>query len=106
MSWQMVWVIDALIKWSNYTLAYQMDPSGYRPDRIPFPNILAAYLLIMVDMKKKRALIMEPDFAHIEKDLALGAWIMYAFKIYDMLLEEDFDFDGWMKADIRWFEPN
>ncbi len=49
---------------------------------------------------------MEPDFAHIEKDLALGAWIMYAFKIYDMLLEEDFDFDGWMKADIRWFEPN
>lgn len=49
---------------------------------------------------------MEADFAHIEKDLAIEAWIMYAFKIYDMLLQEDFEFDGWLKADSGWFVSN
>ena len=50
--------------------------------------------------------MMEPDFIHIEKDLALEAWIMYAFKIYDMLLQEDIKFDGWLKADLDGFERN
>jgi len=49
---------------------------------------------------------MEAEFLHIEKELAIEAWIMYAFKIYDMLLEEDFDLGGWMKADLKWFELN
>ena len=49
---------------------------------------------------------MEAEFLHIEKNLAIEAWIMYAFKIYDMLLEEDMKFDGWMKADLNWFERN
>ena len=49
---------------------------------------------------------MEPDFIHIEKDLALEAWIMYAFKIYDILLQEDFEFDGWLKGDLNQFEQN
>jgi hypothetical protein len=49
---------------------------------------------------------MEADFLHIEKELAIEAWIMYAFRIYDMLLEEDLVFDRWMRADLRWFEKN
>ena len=50
--------------------------------------------------------IMEADFLHIEKELAIEAWIMYAFKIYDMLLEEDFESGGWMRADLKWFNLN
>ncbi|MFC2080818.1 hypothetical protein ACFLR8_01245 [Bacteroidota bacterium] len=49
---------------------------------------------------------MEPDFVHIEKDLAMEAWIMYAFKIYDKLLEEDLEFDGWLKTNLKLFELN
>ena len=49
---------------------------------------------------------MEHEFTHIEKDLAIAAWIMYAFKIYDMLLQEDFEFNGWLKADLNSFEQN
>ncbi len=49
---------------------------------------------------------MESDFVHIEKELAIEAWIMYAFKIYDMLLQEDLDLDGWLKADLEMFEMN
>ena len=49
---------------------------------------------------------MEPEFIHIEKELAIEAWIMYSFKIYDMLLQEDFEFDGWLKVDLNWFERN
>ena len=49
---------------------------------------------------------MEPDFVHIEKDLAIDAWIKYSFKIYDMLLQEDLEFDGWMKADLTRIQPN
>ena len=49
---------------------------------------------------------MEPEFIHIEKELAIEAWIMYAFKIYDMLLQEDLEFDRWLKADLDWFERN
>ena len=60
-------------------------------------NILAKYLLLLT-------VIMESEFVHIEKELAIEAWIMYAFKIYDMLLEEDFEFDGWLKADLVWFD--
>ena len=49
---------------------------------------------------------MEPEFIHIEKDLAIEAWLMYTFKIYDMLLQEDFEFDRWLKADLNCFELN
>jgi hypothetical protein len=49
---------------------------------------------------------MEPKFIHIEKELAIEAWIMYAFKIYDMLLQEDLEFEGWLKADVEWFQRN
>lgn len=49
---------------------------------------------------------MEADFAHIEKDLAIEAWIMYSFRIYDMLLQEDFKFDGWLKSKNEWFAAN
>ena len=49
---------------------------------------------------------MESEFVHIEKELAIEAWIMYAFKIYDMLLQEDLDLDGWLKADLEMFEMN
>ena len=62
-------------------------------------NIVAEYLLY-------NHTNMEPDFLHIEKELAIEAWIMYAFKIYDMLLQEDFEFDGWLKADENWYQPN
>ena len=49
---------------------------------------------------------MEADFLHIEKELAIEAWIMYAFRIYDILLEENLEFNGWMRADLKWFELN
>jgi hypothetical protein len=49
---------------------------------------------------------MEPEFIHIEKDLAIEAWILYAFKIYDMLLQEDMEFNGWLRADPGSFEMN
>jgi len=49
---------------------------------------------------------MEPGFIHIEKELAIEAWIMYSFKIYDMLLLEEIEFDGWLKPDLNWFEKN
>ena len=49
---------------------------------------------------------MEPEFVHIEKELAIDAWINYSFKIYDMLLQEDLEFDEWLKADMNWFELN
>ncbi len=49
---------------------------------------------------------MEPVFTYIEKDLAFEAWIMYTFKIYDMLLQEDLEINGWLKADPAWFELN
>ncbi len=49
---------------------------------------------------------MEAEFLHIEKELAIEAWIMYAFRIYDMLLQEDFEFDGWLRASPRWVELN
>ena len=48
----------------------------------------------------------EAEFLHIEKELAIEAWMMYAFRIYDMLLEEDLEFRGWLKADPGWFECN
>ena len=51
-------------------------------------------------------MIMEAEFTHIEKELALEAWILYAFKIYDMLLEEDLEYGGWLKADLMWFNRN
>ena len=49
---------------------------------------------------------MEPEFIHVEKDLAIEAWIMYAFKIYDILLEEDFEFKGWIRANLTQVEHN
>ena len=49
---------------------------------------------------------MESEFIHIEKELALEAWIMYAFKIYDMLLQEELKMNGWMKPDLDSFPLN
>lgn len=66
---------------------------------IPGLNILAKYLYHGI-------IIMKFEFEHIEKELAMEAWIMYAFKIYDKILEEDLDFGRWLKADLRLFEMN
>ena len=65
----------------------------------PGLNNLAEFLLVLM-------MIMEAEFTHIEKELALEAWILYAFKIYDMLLEEDLEYGGWLKADLMWFNRN
>jgi hypothetical protein len=54
----------------------------------------------------KAADVMESKFTHIEKDLAIEAWFMYGFKIYDMLLQEDFESDGWLKPVIAWYQQN
>jgi hypothetical protein len=50
--------------------------------------------------------IMEFEFIHAEKDLALEAWMTQTFKLEDKMLEEDLAIEGWMLADTTWFEMN
>ncbi len=55
---------------------------------------------------KKIFSIMDFEFVHAEKELALEAWMTQTFKLEDRILEEDIDLDYWMLADTEWFEMN
>jgi hypothetical protein len=55
---------------------------------------------------KKNFSIMDFEFVHAEKELALEAWMTQTFKLEDRILEEDIDLEYWMLADTEWFEMN
>lgn len=55
---------------------------------------------------KKNISVMEFEFEHAEKELALEAWMTQTFKLEDRMLEEDLVFDEWMLVDTDWFEMN
>lgn len=55
---------------------------------------------------KKNFSIMDFNFIHAEKELALEAWMTQTFKLEDRILEEDLDLEDWMLADTEWFEMN
>lgn len=50
--------------------------------------------------------IMEFNFVHAEKELALEAWMTQTFKLEDRILEQDLVLEEWMLADTDWFERN
>ena len=54
----------------------------------------------------KNISIMDFEFVHAEKDLALEAWMTQTFKLEDRILEEDLEIEEWMLADADWFEMN
>ena len=55
---------------------------------------------------KKNFSIMDFEFIHAEKELALEAWMTQTFKLEDKILEEDLVIEEWMLADTDWFEMN
>ncbi len=55
---------------------------------------------------KKNISIMDFEFVHAEKELALEAWMTQTFKLEDRILEENLTLEEWMVADIDWFEMN
>ena len=55
---------------------------------------------------KKNFSIMDFEFIHAEKELALEAWMTQTFKLEDRILEEDLAIEEWMLADTDWFEKN
>ena len=55
---------------------------------------------------KKNFSIMDFEFVHAEKELALEAWMTQTFKLEDKILEEDLVIEEWMLADTDWFEMN
>jgi hypothetical protein len=55
---------------------------------------------------KKNISIMDFEFIHAEKELALEAWMTQTFKLEDRMLEEDLVLEDWMLADTDWFEMN
>ena len=55
---------------------------------------------------QKNVSIMDFEFVHAEKELALEAWMTQTFKLEDRILEEDLTIEEWMVADIDWFEMN
>ena len=55
---------------------------------------------------KKNFSIMDFEFVHAEKELALEAWMTQTFKLEDRILEEDLTIEEWMLADTDWFEMN
>ena len=57
-------------------------------------------------LQTRNLFIMEKYFIPVEKELALEAWMLQTFKLDDKLLQEDLLLDGWLKADIKWFELN
>jgi hypothetical protein len=50
--------------------------------------------------------IMDFEFVHAEKELALEAWMTQTFKLEDKILEGDLVVEEWMLADTDWFEMN
>lgn len=50
--------------------------------------------------------IMDFEFVHAEKELALEAWMTQTFKLEDRIPEEDITLEDWMLADTEWFEMN
>ena len=55
---------------------------------------------------KKKISIMDFEFVHAEKELALEAWMTQTFKLEDRILEEDLAIEEWMLAETDWFEMN
>jgi hypothetical protein len=55
---------------------------------------------------KKNISIMDFEFIHAEKELALEAWMTQTFKLEDRILEEDLIIEEWMLANTEWFEMN
>ena len=55
---------------------------------------------------KKNFSIMDFEFIHAEKELALEAWMTQTFKLEDRIPEEDITVEEWMLADTDWFEMN
>lgn len=55
---------------------------------------------------EKNFSIMDFEFVHAEKELALEAWMTQTFKLEDRILEEDLDLEYWMLSDTEWFEMN
>ena len=55
---------------------------------------------------RKNISLMDFEFVHAEKELALEAWMTQTFKLEDRILEEDLDIEEWMLADTDWFEMN
>ena len=55
---------------------------------------------------QKNASIMDFEFVHAEKELALEAWMTQTFKLEDRILEKDLALEEWMLADTDWFEIN
>ncbi len=55
---------------------------------------------------KRNISIMDFEFIHAEKELALEAWMTQTFKLEDRILEEDLAIEEWMLADTEWFEMN
>ena len=47
---------------------------------------------------------MDFEFVHVEKELALEAWMTQTFKLEDKILEEDLEIEYWILADTEWFE--
>jgi hypothetical protein len=56
--------------------------------------------------KKRNNSIMDFEFVHAEKELALEAWMTQTFKLEDRMPEEDISVEEWMLADTEWFEMN
>jgi hypothetical protein len=54
----------------------------------------------------KNFTVMDDEFIHAEKELALEAWMTQTFKLEDRILEEDLTLEEWMLADTEWFEMN
>ena len=54
----------------------------------------------------KNIAIMDFEFVHAEKELALEAWMTQTFKLEDRAVEEDLTVEEWMLADTEWFELN
>jgi len=50
--------------------------------------------------------IMDFEFVHAEKELALEAWMTQTFKLEDRMPEEDIILEDWMLADTEWFQMN
>ena len=55
---------------------------------------------------KKNISLMDFEFVHAEKELALEAWMTQTFKLEDRILEEEVALEEWMLADTEWFEMN
>ena len=55
---------------------------------------------------RKNISLMDFEFVHAEKELALEAWMTQTFKLEDRILEEDIAIEEWMLADTEWFEMN